>query len=73
MFIGKICNIETMKKIWSVVAYPQPKAVQKHESATQSTTHDLTSMAVGNYGYIPELLEMRSENIDLIHKYAASF
>jgi predicted adenylyl cyclase CyaB len=67
-----VSNLETMKKILENIGLSITESMQKHRVsyAIDHTRFDIDRY-VGNYRYIPELLEIESENIDLIHKYAA--
>ena len=68
----EVSNMETMKKILENIGLSITESMQKHRVSytIDHTRFDIDRYA-GNYGYIPELLEIESENIDLIHKYAA--
>lgn len=68
----EVSNLETMKKILENIGLSITESMQKHRvSYTLNHTRFDIDCYAGNYGYIPELLEIESENIDLIHKYAA--
>ncbi len=67
-----VSNLETMKKILENIGLSVTESMEKHRVSyiIDHTRFDIDCYK-GNYGYIPELLEIESENIDLIHKYAA--
>ncbi|MGD0203185.1 MAG: CYTH domain-containing protein [Candidatus Bathyarchaeia archaeon] len=68
----EVSNLETMKKILENIGLSITESMQKHRvSYTLNHTRFDIDCYAGDYGYIPELLEIESENIDLIHKYAA--
>jgi len=67
-----VSNLETMRKILENLGLSITESMQKHRvSYTLDHTRFDIDRYVGNYDYIPELLEIESKNIDLIHKYAA--
>jgi predicted adenylyl cyclase CyaB len=67
-----VSNLETMKKILENIGLSITENMQKHRVSytIDHTRFDIDCYA-GNYGYIPEFMEIEAENIDLIHKYAA--
>ena len=68
----EVSNLETMKKILENIGLSITESMQKHRvSYTIDHTRFDIDRYVGNYGYIPEFMEIEAENIDLIHKYAA--
>lgn len=67
----EVSNLETMKKILENIGLCITESMHKHR-ASYTLDHarfDFDCYA-GNYGYIPEFLEIEAENIDSIHKYA---
>ena len=68
----EVSNLETMKKILENINLSIIENMQKHRVSYKidHTRFDIDHYT-GNYRYIPEFLEIESENIDLIHKYAA--
>jgi len=67
-----VSDPQTMKKILENLGLSLTECMQKHRvSYTLDHTRFDIDCYVGNYDYIPELLEIESENIDLIHKYAS--
>ena len=68
----EVSNLETMKKILENLGLSIIESMQKHRvSYTLDHVRFDIDRYFGGYGYIPELLEIEAENIDLIHKYAA--
>ena len=68
----EVSNLEMMKKILENLGLTVTESMQKHRvSHTLDHTRFDIDRYAGNYGYIPEFLEIEAENIDLIHKYAA--
>jgi len=67
-----VSNLETMKKILENIGLSVTENMQKHRVSytIDHTRFDIDCYA-GNYAYIPEFMEIESENTDLIHKYAA--
>jgi len=68
----EISNLETMRKILENLGLSVKEDIEKHRIsyALGNVRFDLDCYA-GNYGYIPEFMEIEAENIELIHKYAA--
>lgn len=68
----EVSNLETMKKILENLGLSITESMQKHRvSYTLDHVRFDIDRYSGDYGYIPEFLEIEAENIDLIHKYAA--
>ena len=68
----EVSNLEAMKKILENIGLSITESMQKHRvSYTLDHARFDIDRYAGNYGYIPEFLEIEAENIDLIHKYAA--
>ena len=67
----EVSNLEAMKKILENLGVTVTECVEKHRVSymLDHTRFDIDRY-VGNYGYIPEFLEIEGENVDLIHKYA---
>ena len=68
----EVSNMDTMKKILENLGLSATESMQKHRVSymLDHSRFDIDCYA-GNYAFIPEFLEIESENIDLIHKYAA--
>jgi len=68
----EVSNLETMKKILENIGLSIIENMTKHRLSYKidNTRCDIDHYT-GNYGYIPEFMEIESENSDLIHKYAA--
>jgi predicted adenylyl cyclase CyaB len=69
----EVSNLETMKKILENIGLFVIENMQKHRvsyTLLDHTRFDIDCYA-GDYGYIPEFMEIEAENTDLIHKYAA--
>jgi len=68
----EVSNLETMKKILENIGLSITESMKKHRV---SYTIDHTRFDIdcygGDYGYIPEFMEIEAESTDLIHKYAA--
>ena len=67
-----VSNLETMKKILESLGLSVTESMQKRRVsfAIDHTRFDIDHYT-GNYAYIPDFMEIESENIDLIHTYAA--
>ena len=68
----EVSNLETMKKILENLGLSIIENMQKHRVSYKldHARFDIDRYS-GDYGYIPEFLEIEAENTDLIHKYAA--
>ena len=67
----EVSNLETMKKILENIGLKVTECMQKHRvSYTLDHTRFDIDRYVGNYGYIPEFMEIEGENVDLIHRHA---
>jgi predicted adenylyl cyclase CyaB len=67
----EVSNLETTKQILENLGLSVIESMQKHRvSYTLDQARFDIDRYAGNYGYIPEFLEIEAENIDLIHKYA---
>jgi adenylate cyclase class 2 len=68
----EVSTLEDMKEILENLGLVVIKSMKKHRISYKLDTarFDIDSY-YGKYGFIPELLEIEAENIDLIHKYAA--
>jgi predicted adenylyl cyclase CyaB len=67
----EVSDLERMKKILEHLGLSVVESMQKHRvSYALDWLHFDIDKYTGDYGYIPELLEIEAENIDLIHKYA---
>ena len=68
----RVSDLETMKKILENLGLSITENMEKHRvSYTIDHTRFDIDRYIGNYSYIPELMEIEAENVDLIHKYAA--
>lgn len=67
----RVSNFETMKKILENLGLFIIEDIQKHRISyvLDQVRFDIDRYC-GEYGYIPEFLEIEAENIDLIQKYA---
>ena len=66
-----VSDVECMKKILGFLGLSVVEKMQKHRvSYALDRLHIDIDQYTGGYSYIPELLEIEAENIDLIHKYA---
>jgi predicted adenylyl cyclase CyaB len=67
----EVSDFERMKKILESLDLSVVENMKKHRVsyALDRLRIDIDLYA-GDYGYIPEFLEIEAENIDLIHKYA---
>ena len=67
-----VSNLETMKKILENIGLSITENMLKHRVSytIDHTRFDIDCYA-GDYGYIPEFMEIEAETTDLIHKYAA--
>ena len=66
-----VSDLETMKKILECLGLHVVESTQKHRvSYTFDHVHFDIDKYTGDFGYIPEFLEIEAESIDLIHKYA---
>jgi len=67
----EVSDLERMKKILEHLGLSVVESMQKHRvSYSLDRVHFDLDRYTGDYGYIPELLEIEAENIELIHKYA---
>ena len=67
----EVSDLERMKKILEHLGLSVVESMQKHRvSYSLDCLHFDIDRYTGDYSYIPELLEIEAENIDLIHKYA---
>jgi predicted adenylyl cyclase CyaB len=67
-----VSSLEIMKKILENLGLFVIKSMQKHRvSFTLDCARFDFDRYSGNYGFIPEFLEIEAENSDLIYKYAA--
>ena len=67
----EVSDLERMKKILECLGLSVVENMRKHRvSYALDRVHIDIDRYKGNYGYIPELLEIEAENIDSIHKYA---
>ena len=67
----EVSNVDVMKKILECLGLAVTDSMEKHRvSYTINHTRFDIDRYVGNYGYIPEFMEIESETVDLIHKYA---
>jgi predicted adenylyl cyclase CyaB len=67
----EVSNFETIKEILEDLGLFVTENTQKHRvSYTLDQARFDIDCYYGNYGYIPEFLEIEAENIDLINKYA---
>ena len=68
----EISNFETMKKILENLGLLVIENTQKHRISYKldQARFDIDCYS-GDYGYIPEFLEIEAENTESIHKYAA--
>jgi predicted adenylyl cyclase CyaB len=68
----EVSSLETTEKILGNLGLSITDRMQKQRvSYTLDVTRFDFDCYSGNYGYIPEFLEIEAESIDLIHKYAA--
>jgi adenylate cyclase, class 2 len=68
----EVSNLITMRKILENIGLSVTESMQKHRvSYTINHTRFDIDCYAGDYGYIPEFMEIEAENTDLIHKYAA--
>ena len=67
----EVSDLEAMKQILENIGLSITENMQKHRVSyvLDHTRFDIDRYA-DKYEYIPELLEIEAENIDLIHKYA---
>jgi predicted adenylyl cyclase CyaB len=67
----EVSDLESMKKILEHLGLSVIESMQKHRiSYSLDRVHFDLDRYTGDYGYIPELLEIEAENIELIHEYA---
>jgi predicted adenylyl cyclase CyaB len=67
----EVSDLEHMKKILEYLGLSVVENTRKHRiSYALERVHIDIDRYTGDYGYIPEFLEIEAENIDLIHKYA---
>jgi len=67
----EVSNFETMKKILENLGLLITENMQKHRiSYTLDRARFDIDSYYGDYGYIPEFLEIEAQNTDSIHKYA---
>ena len=67
----EVSDLERMKKILEHLGLSVVESMQKHRvSYNLDRVHFDLDRYTGDYGYIPELLEIEAKNIDSIHKYA---
>lgn len=67
----EVSDLERMKKILECLGLSVVECMQKHR--VSYSLHDLhfdIDRYTGDYGHIPEFLEIEAKSIDLIHKYA---
>jgi len=70
----EISDLERMEKILGFLGLSVVEKMRKHRvSYTLDRLRIDIDRYTGDYSYIPELLEIEAENIDLIHKYAEIF
>jgi adenylate cyclase class 2 len=67
----EVSNMENMKKILESFGLSISESMQKHRISYkfENARFDLDKYE-GEYGYIPELLEIEATDIEVIHKYA---
>jgi predicted adenylyl cyclase CyaB len=67
----EVSNLETTKKILGSLGLWAFETMQKHRTSYKlnGTRFDIDRYE-GKYAFIPEFLEIESNNIELIHKYA---
>ncbi|MGD0644945.1 MAG: CYTH domain-containing protein [Candidatus Bathyarchaeia archaeon] len=67
----EVSDLETAKKILEGLGLHVVESMQKHRVsyAIYDARFDIDQYK-GDYGYIPEFIEIEAESIDLIHKYA---
>jgi predicted adenylyl cyclase CyaB len=67
----EVSNLETTEKILENLGLSVIDRMQKHRVSyiLDSARFDFDCYS-GSYGFIPEFLEIESESIDLVHKYA---
>ena len=67
----EVSNLETMKEILENMGLSVIESMQKHRVSYlfNNIRFDIDQYR-GSYAYIPELMEIEAENIDLIYKYA---
>ena len=67
----EVSNMEVMKEILENLGLTATESMQKHRvSYTLDHVRFDIDRYFGSYDYIPEFMEIESENIGLIHKYA---
>jgi adenylate cyclase, class 2 len=68
----EVSNFETMKTILENLGLSTTENMQKHRISYRldNARFDIDCY-LGNYGYIPEFLEIEAENSGLLHKYAS--
>ena len=67
-----VSDLETMKKILENLGLSIIENMEKNRvSYTIDHTRFDIDRYIGSYSYIPELMEIEAENVDLIHKYAS--
>lgn len=67
----EVSDLELMKKILECMGLSEVESMKKHRvSYSLGRLRIDIDRYAGDYNYIPELLEIEAENIDLIHKYA---
>jgi len=67
----EVSDLEHMKKILECLGLSVVERMQKHRiSYSLERLHFDIDRYTGDYGHIPEFLEIEAENVDLIHKYA---
>jgi predicted adenylyl cyclase CyaB len=66
-----VSNLETMKRILENLGLAVTECMRKHRVSymLNHARFDIDRY-LGDYGYIPEFLEIEAENIELIHDYA---
>jgi adenylate cyclase, class 2 len=67
----EVSNLETMKKILENLGLVPTEVAQKHRVSflLEGARFDIDRY-LGDYGYVPEFMEIEAENTNLIKKYA---
>jgi adenylate cyclase, class 2 len=67
----EVSNLETMKKILENLGLVPTEVTQKHRVSflLEGARFDIDRY-LGDYGYVPEFMEIEAENTNLIKKYA---
>ncbi len=67
----EVSNLETMKKILESLGLSATESMRKHRTSYKlSDARFVMDRYEGKYDFIPEFLEIESNNVELIHKYA---